>query len=229
MTHDAIEALLSMTGSIHSRKGSPMTLTKKRFGLLVFALAVALTLQGAPFVDRAYACSCAGSPAPTEELESSDAVFVGKAVENGLKDPDPRDDAMFGGIRFDVSKAWKGVPGDSVVLYGQSGDYYGPLEEGEMAVESSCAVPFALGKTYLVYASRTGGGDFLQANACGGTGVLASAKGDLAALGPATDQLPGTGGFDVPGAVVLRTALLLVIVATLAGAAAWLSGRDQGS
>ena len=57
-------------------------------------------------------------PTPTEELESSDAMFVGKAVENGLEDPNPRDHAKFGGIRFDVRESWKGIPGDSVVLYG---------------------------------------------------------------------------------------------------------------
>ena len=164
----------------------------------MFALAVALTLQSTLTVDRAYACSCAGSPTPGEELESSDAVFVGKAVENGLQDPDPQDDAMFGGIRFDVSKAWKGVTEDSVVIYGQSGSYYGPLEEGEMIVESSCAVPFVRGSTYLVYASRVRDGDFLQANACGRTGVLASAREDVQALGPATEQLPDTGGPGFP-------------------------------
>jgi hypothetical protein len=53
-------------------------------------------------------------------------VFVGKAVKNGLEDPNPRDNIMIGGIRFDVEKSWKGVSDDRVDLYGQSESYYGP-------------------------------------------------------------------------------------------------------
>ncbi len=196
-----------------------MGLASIKSGFLVFALAAVLILQSTLTADPAYACSCAGNPpTPPEELEFSDAVFVGEAVENGLEDPDPRDNAKFGGIRFDVSKSWKGVAGDSVVIYGQSGSYYGPPEEGEMMVENSCAVPFARGKTYLVYASRVGDGGFLQANACGGTGTLASAGEDLEALGPATDQLPETGGPAVQplGASVVGTTAFLLLVATLA-------------
>lgn len=85
---------------------------------LIFALATGFILQGALTADLAFACSCAGVPTPIEELESSDAVFVGKAVENGMEDPDPGDSTEFGGIRFDVSKSWKGVQEDSIVLYG---------------------------------------------------------------------------------------------------------------
>jgi hypothetical protein len=65
-------------------------LAKIRPGFLVFALAVVFVLQSTLTADPAYACSCAGFPTPIEELKSSDAVFVGEAVENGLEDPDPR-------------------------------------------------------------------------------------------------------------------------------------------
>ena len=117
-----------------------------------------------------------------------------------------------------MSKSWKGVPGDFVILYGQSGSYYGPPEEGEMMVGNTCAVPFAQGKTYLVYASRVEDGGFLQANACGGTGTLASAGEDLEALGPATEQLSDTGGpgIHLLGAMVVGTTACLLLVATLA-------------
>lgn len=221
-----------MLGQVHLRKDLLIRLVKVRPGLLILALAATFALQSILTTDQAYACSCAGFPTPLEELESSDAVFVGEAVENGLKDPDPRDDATFGGIRFDVSESWKGVPGDSVVLYGQSGSYYGPPEEGEMIVESSCAVPFARGKTYLVYASRVEDGNFLQANACGRTGALASVGADLEALGPATDHLPGTGGSDLRllGVILVGTFVFLPLVATLAGALpARQPGRDKSS
>ncbi len=68
-----------------------MGLAKTRLGFLVFALAAVLILQSTLTADPAYACSCTGTSTPLEELESSDAVFVGGAVENGLEDPDPRD------------------------------------------------------------------------------------------------------------------------------------------
>ncbi len=195
-----------------------MWLAKVRSVFLVLALAATFTLQSTLTADRAYACSCAGSPTPLEESRSSDAVFVGEAVENGLEDPDPRDDAKFGGIRFRVSKSWKGVSGDSVVIYGQSESYYGPPEEGEVMVENTCAVPFTRGETYLVYASRMGDSDFLQANACGRTGALASAGEDLEALGPPTGQLPDTGGPGVHplGLMVVGTITFLLLVAALA-------------
>ena len=69
-----------------------MGLANARAGFLVFALAATLVLQSTLAADPAYACSCAAMPTPIEELQSSDAVFVGAAVENGLEDPDPRDD-----------------------------------------------------------------------------------------------------------------------------------------
>jgi hypothetical protein len=205
-----------------------MRFVKLRSGFLVLALAAAFVLQSALTAEQVYACSCAGSTAPKEELESSDAVFVGKAVENGLEDPDPRDDVPFGGIRFEVSKVWKGVPEDSVVIYGQSGSYYGPPEEGEMMVENTCAVPFTQGKTYLVYASRMEDSDFLQANACGRTGTLTSAEEDVEALGPATDQLPDTGGPGVSDALAVGITVILVIALVGAAAARELR-RDQES
>lgn len=164
--------------------------------LFALMLAANLAVAGSLVAGEAHACSCAGGSSPSAELESSDAVFVGKAVENGLKDPDPRDNAQFGGIRFDVSKSWKGVLEDSVVLYGQGSSYYGPTEEGETMAISSCAVDFTKGQSYLVYASRSGDDEFLQANVCGRTGSLTSAKEDLASLGPPGGELPDTGGPD---------------------------------
>lgn len=220
MARNVIDALQLVTALIHSRRELPMGLAKVRSGFLVFALAATFVLQSTLIADPAYACFCAELPTPLEELKSSDAVFVGKAVENGLRDPNPRDNAKFGGIRFDVSKSWKGVTGKSVVIYGQSRSYYGPPEEGEMMVESSCAVPFTRGKTYLVYASRDAG--FLKANACGGTGSLTSVGKDLEALGPPTDLLPNTGGPAVhllDATLVGASAFLLLALASAFAAA----------
>lgn len=171
-----------------------MKATRTGAWFLLFALAVNAALVATMGVGDAHACSCAGGSSPVAESKSSAAVFVGEAVENGLEDPEPVDGAQFGGIRFDVSRTWKGAPEGSVVLYGQSPSYYGPLEEGKVYAASSCAVDFTRGETYLVYASRTENGGFLQANACGRTGPLENAEKDLKTLGAPSGELPDTGG-----------------------------------
>jgi hypothetical protein len=202
---------------------------KTRSGFLVFALAATLVAQSTLFAGRAYACSCAGFPTPLEELRSSDAVFVGKAVKNGLEDPNPRDNIMIGGIRFDVEKSWKGVSDDRVDLYGQSESYYGPPEEAGTIVENSCAVPFKVGKTYLVYASGGEGDGLLAAHFCGRTGPLRGADEELEALGPPTGPLPDTGGpgLLLPGATVAGSAILLLLVLTTAfSAGRWRRDAD---
>jgi hypothetical protein len=165
---------------------------------LIAVLALNVLVAGFLNVRDAYACSCAGAQSPDEELESSDAVFVGEAVKSGLEDPKPQDDAPFGGIRFDVKRSWKGVAGDSVVIYGQASSYYGPPEEGEMVFESSCAVDLNENQTYLVFASRSERDDFLVANACGNTSYLAGTKDALEALGRPGTALPDTGGPGLP-------------------------------
>ena len=136
-----------------------------------------------------------------------DAVFAGEMVRGGIEDPDPEDGTMIGGIRFRVLDAWKGVSGESVVLYGQGTAYYGELQEGEMVVSSSCAYVFERGERYLVYASRHEDG--LQTGACDRTAPLAEAGKDLDALGPPADRLTETGGPPLPpsGALVAAAAL----------------------
>jgi len=119
----------------------------------------------------------------------------------GIEDPDPEDGTMVGGIQFRVIEAWEGVPGESVVLYGQDAAYYGELEEGEMVVSSSCAYVFERGERYLVYASRYEDG--LQTGACDRTAPLAEAEKDLDALGPPADRLAETGGLPPSLASVL--------------------------
>lgn len=185
-----------------------MRLTQTRILLLVCVLVANLALVGGPGVRSAYACSCVEIATPAKELESSDAVFVGEVAESGLEDPDPGDNAQFGGIRFDVEKSWKGVSEDSVVIYGQASSYYGPLEEGEMYTQSSCAVNFDRDERYLVFAS---GDDFLVANACGRTSPLAGSEDALEALGAPEASLPDTGGPGAgsrTGAAVTASALL---------------------
>lgn len=87
-------------------------------GTLVATLVFSLVLTGGPYAGRAYACSCSGPSSAAEGLQGSDAVFSGEMVRGGIEDPDPEDGTVIGGIQFRVLDAWKGVPGESVVLYG---------------------------------------------------------------------------------------------------------------
>lgn len=160
--------------------------------MLFVALMTSLSLAGGPYAGPAHACSCAGASDVAAAYDNADAVFSGEMVRGGLADPDPEDGTMIGGIEFRVIDAWKGVSRGSAVLYGQDLVYYGNLEEGEMAVSSSCAYVFEKGERYLIYASRYEGG--LQTGACDRTTPLANAEKDLQSLGPPADQLTDTGG-----------------------------------
>ena len=181
-------------------------------GLLTATLVAGLLLAGGPYAGTAYACSCSGIPGVEEELRYSDAVFAGEMIRSGLEDPVPEDGTMYGGIEFRVDESWKGVPGDSVVVYGQDIAYYGKLEEGKMYTGSSCAYPFAKDESYLVYATRYEDG--FRVEPCSGTAPLTDAKADLQVLDSSSDQLPETGGPGLPAllapAVGLASAGLLL-------------------
>ena len=81
---------------------------------------------------------------------------------------------------FRVEEAWKGVSKESVSVYG-----YG--------LEPSCAIELEEGRSYLVYARRTGGEGSLETNYCDATRLLVRAEADLRMLGPST-PLVDTGG-----------------------------------
>lgn len=178
-----------------------MAIPTRRMWLLAVALVANSLLLGGTQAGEAFACSCAGEESTEEAFQRADAVFSGEMVRGGIEDPDPEDDTMIGGIQFRVLDAWKGVPGESVVLYGQEAAYYGKLEEGEMVVASSCAYTFEEGESYLVYASRQEDG--LQTGLCDRTMPLTEAERDLDVLGPPADRLTETGGPPLPFAGVL--------------------------
>lgn len=200
----------------------------KRFaaGLLSVALLASLLLAGGPYAGTAHACSCAGSQSVEEGLRAADAVFSGEMIRGGIEDPDPEDDIMLGGIEFRVIESWKGVSGESAVVYGQDTAYYGELEEEDMVVVSSCAYPFEEGRNYLIYASRYEDG--FQVGGCDRTTSLAGAEKDLRVLGPPSEQLTDTGGPRLPpaGGVMLAAVLLILLTGTvLDRALRWGPGR----
>ncbi len=190
-----------------------MNALTSRLGVGLSALVVAaLVLASGPYAGTAYACSCSGIPNAEEEFRFSDAVFAGETIRSGLEDPRSGDGAMFGGIEFRVDESWKGVSGDSIVVYGQDISYYGKLEEGKMYPSNSCAYAFDKDKSYLVYATRYEDG--FQVQPCSGTAPLAEAGEDIRVLGP-SEQLTDTGGPSLPTSGIPVAALALLIFAGL--------------
>ncbi len=199
------------TGRPAARPVRSMALPRRRIWFLAVALVASSLLLGGPYAEPAYACSCAGGESTEEALRRSDAVFSGEAIRGGIEDPLPEDGTMVGGIEFRVDEAWKGVSGESAVVYGQAAVYYGKLEEGKTYTESSCAYPFEEGESYLVYASRYEDGFWVEG--CGRTTPLAGAGEDLRALGSPTDRLTDTGGPPLPAVAVVALLAAAALVA----------------
>ena len=204
-----------------------MSQVRARFA--VIALALALPLAGGPYAGTAHACTCGGSSDASAAYDGADAVFAGEMVRGGLEDPDPADGTMVGGVEFRVLDAWKGVPGESAVLYGHEMVYYGEIEAGEMVTSNSCAYIFVKGERYLVYADRYEDG--FRTFICDGTKKLESAGGDLEALGAPADVLPETGGVPVQGTERMtgpKLACVAVVLASLAAGAVLASRIARG-
>lgn len=161
-------------------------------GVLAASLLTVILLAGGPYAGTVHACSCAVTSDVASAYRDADAVFAGEMVRGGLEDPDPTDGTVIGGIEFRVIDAWKGVTGESVVLYGQDPAYYGESETNRMVVISSCAYVFEKGERYLVYAHRYKDG--FQTDICSKTVSLENAAKDLQALGAPVDRLSDTGG-----------------------------------
>ena len=146
-------------------------------GLVMSLLLV--TLEAGP----AHACSCAETRSVEETLEKSSAVFSGKVTQVKEFSPESPEagDALLGlgPVTFEIQEAWKGVSGNSVVVYGQ-----GP--------GASCGIDFERGETYLVYAYRIGGD--LGTDFCGRTKPLSYAGSDVSELNASRGSLPDTGG-----------------------------------
>ena len=185
-----------------------------RAGLLIAALVINLFVAGAFDARGAYACSCAGVPLE-RQIKTSDAVFSGEVTRI---EPDERASDVFppslGRVTFDVKESWKGVSGESVVVYGHG-------------LEASCGIEFDESRSYLVYAYRSdrGGEGSLQTGLCDSTKPLKQAEDDLLVLGPPEDPLPGTGGYGV--SPFDDATLLVSILALLALAGALILRRTS--
>lgn len=175
-----------------------------------------VALAGGPLAGGAHACSCAGESMSSEEaLRRSSAVFSGKVSEVGSLKPErdgitTRVRPYLAPVTFDVNAAWKGVSGDTAVVYGQ-----GP--------GVSCGLDFEIGETYLVFASgaETGKGSPLQTSYCSAT-RQASEETARNMFGPPAALLPETGGVSAEGVEDgtgrTRVAVMAVLVLLAAGA-----------
>ena len=130
-----------------------------------------------------YACSCVQPGPPSEELERSAAVFVGRVflVEHSY-DPEgrivTRDDRTT--IGFDVSAVWKGtVHEDTYITTPPTG--------------GACGFTFVEGEEYIVYAydSHYDDGGY-STGICTRTALLGQAQQDIDELGQGDAPLPGT-------------------------------------
>jgi hypothetical protein len=184
--------------------------TGMRGASLLMALAVVLSLAALD-ARPAEACSCAQAGSMEEEFQRSGAVFSGKVSEVGGLTPErdgitTRVRPYLAPVTFDVNAAWKGVSGDTAVVYGQ-----GP--------GASCGLNFELGETYLVFASgaETGKESPLQTNFCSATRQMGEETARNM-FGPPAALLPETGGVSPEGIGQTRVAVTVALVLLAAGA-----------
>jgi hypothetical protein len=115
--------------------------------------ALVLLVAGWVLAAPASACSCVGEPLATQ-VDRADAVFTGRLlsreVSGGSSSADPALHV------FAVEKVWKGeVAAEQGVVSAASG--------------ASCGLELSGDGPFLVLATRSGGGDPLSADLCGGT------------------------------------------------------------
>lgn len=114
---------------------------------------------------EARACSCMAL-SPAEGLSSSHAVFTGEVTAITKNEA-----TRFGGmeVTLRVGKVWKGAPPEETKVHTASST-------------AACGYPFAVGKTYLVYAVRDEA-DPMRVSLCSRTALIEDAAEDLDFLG----------------------------------------------
>ena len=142
---------------------------------------VALVFFGLP-IQSAKACSCSRPPEVAAALDASAAVFEGKALRvekrneaasDAASQPFPDSGAtQWIEVEFAVRRAWKGDIQETLILRTASNS-------------AACGRNFEIGRTYLVYATQSGGS--LQDNLCSRTqSDPEQIKADTAILGEAS-------------------------------------------
>jgi hypothetical protein len=188
---------------------------RARAAFVAFALVANLLLVVGPGASEAHACTCAIFPLE-KEIQRADAVFSGEVqgIDEGI--PAPGGKSIRGKISLDVQESWKGVPAETVDVYGQ-GDGV------------NCYNEFERGETYLVYAARAEKKDdeYLKNIACGATKPLEDAGADLRLLGSPGGSLPDTGGYGVSTLEVAAISAAVFALLALSGTLALRRGMGR--
>ena len=132
-----------------------------------------------------HACKCAVPGTPSEELENSSAVFVGRVVSiHHSFDPNASsvtpDDRTT--VEFEVSAVWKGTVHEGMYITTPP-----PL--------GSCGFTFVAGEEYIVYGhdGKYGEGGY-TVSICSRTALIGQAQADIDELGEGQAPLAGIGG-----------------------------------
>ena len=143
-----------------------------RGGVILASVVLAVLLAGLlSFLlpERSYACSCLPLGSPTEELEESAAVFMGKVTSiTILEGTGPYDRAM---NEFAVTTVWKGRLAETRFIRTEP--------------RGMCGRTFGEGEEYVVYAATSD-------HKCSRTRMLSAASSDLVELGKGHAPIPGT-------------------------------------
>jgi hypothetical protein len=99
----------------------------------ILSFAVAISLLGIAGVGRAAECDCPARPSPMEALQASTVVLEAYVVAVGSTSADST------AYRVSVNKVWKGEPTKNAIVHTRGAG-------------TACAVSFAVGKNYLIYA-----------------------------------------------------------------------------
>lgn len=143
-------------------------------GFTVFALMLSMFALTTP---RAFACSCVRVDyAAPEYLAKMDVVFIGRVIEI-------RDNPL--------ARAYGAADDKIVTLFARKG--YKGLDDAVVDVvtnlsSASCGIEFAVGREYLIFATREG--ERLTTNLCLGTQPLESASDLLPKLAQYNPALP---------------------------------------
>lgn len=111
-------------------------------------------------------CSCLAEPQVAEAAGRADAVFSGVALS--VTDSTDVDGYPERRVAFRVDAAWKGAPGETVVISTGLGG-------------GDCGYPFRAGREYLVFAEAEDGALFT--GICSLTSPIEEAEAELALLG----------------------------------------------
>ena len=151
-----------------------MVVNRRTF-LVAFSLAVFFVFStgagpNTPIYNAAYACSCMIPESANDSLQTSAAVFSGKAVKIEKRHSD---DLAFSSmdpvlVTFDVDRVWKGENESSITIQTRQSS-------------ASCGYSFEEDSNYLVYAQRNG--EMLDVSLCSRTSLVSSAAEDISELG----------------------------------------------